>query len=46
MIERWPIAGLRQRVFHSLAELKAAIGAILRRLNDERPIRRLDVTRR
>ena len=45
MIERWPIAGLRHRVLHSLAEL-TAIGAILHRLNDERPIRRLDMTRR
>jgi hypothetical protein len=41
LIERRVIAGLRPRVFHSVAELKAAIGAILHRLNDERPIRRL-----
>jgi transposase len=46
VIERWLIGGLRHRIFHSLAELNAAIGAILHRLNDERPIRRLGVTRR
>lgn len=46
MIERWLIGGLRHRTFHSLAELNAAIGEMLRRLNDERPIRRLGVTRR
>jgi len=46
VIERWLIGGLRHRVFHSLAELNAAIGAMLHRLNDERPIRRLGVTRR
>ena len=46
VIERWLIGGLRHRIFHSLAELNAAIGEILRRLNDERPIRRLGVTRR
>jgi hypothetical protein len=37
---------LHAAVFHSLAELNAAIGEMLRRLNDERPIRRLGVTRR
>lgn len=46
VIERWLIGGLRHRTFHSLAELNAAIGEMLRRLNDERPIRRLGVTRR
>jgi transposase len=46
VIERWLIGGLRHRIFHSLAELNAAIGAMLHRLNDERPIRRLGVTRR
>src|ERR1700757_4068913 len=46
VIERWLIGGLRHRIFHSLAELNAAIGEMLRRLNEERPIRRLGVTRR
>jgi hypothetical protein len=37
---------LRHRRFYSLAELNTAIGELLRQLNDERPIRRLGVTRR
>ena len=37
---------LRHRRFYSLAELNAAISELLRRLNEERPIRRLGVTRR
>ena len=37
---------LRHRRFYRLAELNAAIGELLRQLNDERPIRRLGVTRR
>jgi transposase len=37
---------LRHRRFYSLAELNAAIGELLRQLNEERPIRRLGVTRR
>jgi transposase len=37
---------LRHRRFYSLAELNAAISEMLRQLNDERPIRRLGVTRR
>ena len=46
IIERWVLARLRDRRFYSLAELNAAIGELLRRLNEERPIRRLEVTRR
>jgi transposase len=41
IVERWLIGRLRNRVFYSLAELNAAIGDLLRRLNEERPIRRL-----
>jgi transposase len=37
---------LRHRRFYSLAELNAAIREFLRQLNEERPIRRLGVTRR
>jgi cytochrome P450 len=37
---------LAVRRFHSLAELNVAIGELLIRLNEERPIRRLGVTRR
>jgi transposase len=46
IVERWLIGRLRHRVFHSLAEVNAAIGEMLSRLNEERPIRRLGVTRR
>jgi transposase len=45
-IERWLLGRLRHHRFYSLAELNAAIGELLRQLNDERPIRRLGVTRR
>jgi transposase len=45
-IERWLLGRLRNRVFYSLAEVNAAIGELLTRLNEERPIRRLGVTRR
>jgi len=46
IVERWLIGRLRNRRFHSLAKLNAAIGDLLIRLNEERPIRRLGVTRR
>src|SRR6202047_1003250 len=46
IIERWLLGRLRHRRFYSLAELNAAIGELLRQLNDQRPIRRLGVTRR
>src|SRR5204863_8223447 len=46
MVERWLLGRLRHRTFHSLAEVNAAIAEMLTRLNAERPIRRLDVTRR
>jgi hypothetical protein len=41
VIERWILARLRNQRFYNLAELNAAIGELLKRLNDERPIRRL-----
>ena len=46
MVERWLLGRLRHRTFHSLAEVNAAIAEMLTRLNEERPIRRLGVTRR
>jgi transposase len=46
VMERWILGRLRNRRFDSLAELNAAIRQLLVRLNDERPIRRLGVTRR
>lgn len=46
VVERWILARLRHRRFYSLAELNTAIGELLKPLNEERPIRRLGVTRR
>jgi transposase len=46
IIERWLLGRLRHRRFYGLAELNAAIGEMLRQLNEERPLRRLGVTRR
>jgi len=44
MVERWLLGRLRHRIFHSLAEVNAAIVELMTRLNEERPIRRLGVT--
>jgi transposase len=46
LVERWLLGRLRNRSFFSLAEVNAAIGEFLTRLNEERPIRRLGMTRR
>ena len=46
MVERWLLGRMRHRTFFSLAEVNGAIGELLQRLNEERPIRRLGVTRR
>jgi transposase len=46
IVERWLIGRLRNRLFHSLADLNDAISEMLRRLNEERPVRRLGKTRR
>jgi hypothetical protein len=46
IVERWLLGRLCRRTFHSLAEVNAAIGEPLMRLNEARPIRRLGVTRR
>jgi hypothetical protein len=46
VVERWILARLRHRRLYSLAELNAAIGELLHHVNEERPIRRLGVTRR
>jgi transposase len=46
VIERWLLGRMRNHTFFSLDEVNAAIGELLRRLNEERPIRRLGVTRR
>src|SRR4249919_2000623 len=46
IVERWLLGRLRHRTFYSLAEVNATIGELLTHLNEERPIRRLGVTRR
>jgi transposase len=38
IIERWLLGRLRHRRFYGLTELNAAIGGLLRQLNDERPL--------
>ncbi|AZG79100.1 IS21 family transposase (plasmid) [Methylocystis rosea] len=46
IVERWLLGRLRRKTFYSLAEVNAAIDGMLKTLNEERPIRRLGVTRR
>jgi transposase len=46
IVERWLLGRLRHRRFYSLAELNVVIGELLHQLDEERPIRRLGVTRR
>jgi transposase len=46
IIERWLLGRLRHHRFYSLTELNTAIREMLRQLNEERPLRRLGVTRR
>ncbi|MGA8171297.1 MAG: IS21 family transposase [Methylocystis sp.] len=46
IVERWLLGRLRRRTFYSLAEVNAAIVQMLLNLNEERPIRRLGVTRK
>ena len=46
IIERLLLGRLRNRVFFTLAEVNAAIAELLKRLNEDRLIRRLGVTRR
>jgi len=46
IIERWLLGRLRHRRYYSLDELNATIRELVRQLNDERPLRRLGVTRR
>jgi transposase len=46
IMERWILGRLRNQRFYSLSALNEAIRALLVRVNDQRPIRRLAVTRR
>ncbi len=45
LVERWILAALRRRTFFSLAELNAAIGGLLEKLN-ARPFKKLPGSRR
>ncbi len=45
LVERWILARLRKRVFHSLADLNQSISELLTRLN-EKPFRKLPGSRR
>jgi transposase len=46
IVERWLIGRLRRRIFHSLADVDAALGELMTQLNERQPLRRLGVTRR
>ena len=46
IVERWLLGRLRRRVFHSLADVDAALGELMTQLNERQPLRRLGVTRR
>ena len=46
IVERWLLGRLRNRTFHSLAEVNAAIGECLAHLNDIRVLRQYGRTRR
>lgn len=46
IVERWLFGRLRNVIFYSLAELNAAIAALMARLNDERVLRHVGQTRR
>jgi transposase len=46
IVERWLIGRLRRRIFNSLADVDAALGELMTRLNERQPLRRLGVTRR
>jgi transposase len=46
IVERWLLGRLRHRVFHSLAEVNAAIMELLRDPNEIRVLRRVNCTRR
>jgi transposase len=46
IVERWLLGRLRRRIFHSLADVDAALGELMVQLNDTQTLRRLGVTRR
>src|SRR6201994_768891 len=46
IVERWLLGRLRRRIFHSLADVNAALGELMVQLNERQSPRRLGVTRR
>ena len=46
IVERWLLGRLRRRIFHSLADVDAALAELMVQLNDSQTLRRLGVTRR
>ena len=46
IVERWLLGRLRRRIFHSLADVDAALGELMTQLNERQALRRLGVTRR
>src|SRR6201987_3977624 len=46
IVERWLLGRLRRRVFHSLADVNAALGELMIQLNERQSLRRLGGTRR
>ena len=46
IVERWSLGRLRRRIFHSLADVDAALGELMAQLNERQALRRLGVTRR
>jgi transposase len=46
IVERWLLGRLRRRIFHSLADVDAALAELMTQLNERQPLRRLGVTRR
>jgi transposase len=46
IVERWLLGRLRRRIFHSLADVDAALGELMAQLNERQALRRLGVTRR
>jgi transposase/DNA replication protein DnaC len=46
IVERWLLGRLRRRIFHSLADVDAALGELMTQLNERQTLRRLGITRR
>ncbi len=45
IVERWLLGRLRRRIFHSLADVDAALSELMAQLNERQALRRLGVTR-